>query len=485
MGSAVSKNITKAATEAISKVSNRIISDINVSSDQTQIISVVDVKGDVTISGNTFSQKATINMKSLMNALAQEDIQQELVYDIAQSCKSIVSELNIFQFANATNDINIFLKASAELMTTISQSCAASISQNQTISVSKTVGNVKISGNVLSEMADIFSSCVQNAVSKNSIYQSLEEKVSQTASASAEGVSLWQIIILVAMVIGGVPLVAIVAGFKFLYPVCIIAGAGCMVAWNQWVNDEIVSHAFSTLIESQADCNGIVLNEKIFGIKTSNIAGEKCAEISECVAFDWKGTTVLDDYSHAPISEPETIFYKKVEKKCEENIHNIPDRTNVFRRPIFSKDDKPPTTSSSSDVHLDTSNTDYYFRDQETKLWNKHGSFAHEEFTNQNKIDWGTTKPNESTQERPGNIYVYYDKNNPIYFYLYVKKPDKWELYTPNLRGPGMIPNAPEKINVTGFKKKTKRKQWLLVLGGSLLVVGLLGSLSSLKSKKK
>lgn len=58
MGSAVSKNITKAATEAVAKVSNNIIQDSKLTTDQTQIISVSDVDGDVNISGNTFTQKS-------------------------------------------------------------------------------------------------------------------------------------------------------------------------------------------------------------------------------------------------------------------------------------------------------------------------------------------------------------------------------------------------------------------------------------------
>ena len=42
MGSAVSKNITKAVTESIANVSNSIIQSIQLTTDQTQIISVTD-----------------------------------------------------------------------------------------------------------------------------------------------------------------------------------------------------------------------------------------------------------------------------------------------------------------------------------------------------------------------------------------------------------------------------------------------------------
>ena len=87
-------------------------------------------------------------------------------------------------------------------MNTVSQSCASSISENQVISVSRVKGNVYITNNLMQEFADIFGSCVQNAVSKNTVYQKLQEKIDQSATAKAEGLDLLQIIIIVALVLG-------------------------------------------------------------------------------------------------------------------------------------------------------------------------------------------------------------------------------------------------------------------------------------------
>jgi hypothetical protein len=275
MGSAVSKNITKAATEAIAKVSNNIITTTKLTTDQTQIISVTDVAGDVTISGNTFTQKANVNIKSLMNTLVQEDIQQALTMEIAQTCKSIVSGLNIFQFPNAQNEINLFLKASSELMNTISLSCASSVSENQVITVTRVKGSVYIENNIMNQMADIFQSCIQDAVSKNTVFQQLQEKIDQSATSQAEGLDLWQIIILIAIVMG-VPAVSVIGGIavvgRYLFPISIIAGAGCLVLYYTWINESIYSHAFSPLIKNLPNCIGVP-----FSTTTSSSAKGRCS----------------------------------------------------------------------------------------------------------------------------------------------------------------------------------------------------------------
>lgn len=485
MGSAVSKNITKAATEAVAKVSNNIVSNTKLTTDQTQIISVTDVDGDVVISGNTFTQKANINMKSLMSALVQEDIQQALTMEIAQACKSIVSGLNLFQFPNAQNEINIFLKASAELMNTISQSCAASISENQVITVSRVKGNVYITNNLMQEFSDIFGSCIQNAVSKNTVYQKLQEKIDQTATAKAEGLDLWQIIILVALVLG-IPLISVVGGVavvgRYLFPLSLLAGAGCLAAYYTWVEESVYSHAFSSLIRNLPDCNSVPLIGTVTTFSTSSAAAQACANNRNCVAFDWQGAVIDPQGNHVSFSPPQTTFYSSISQGCEKAVTSAPDHSKVFRNPIFVKGIGPPTKSE-GDVYLDTATTNYYFFDQDLKMWLKQGSFAHSDFTSKNTIDWGTSPPTPTTQGIPGSVYVYYAPSDPVYFHVYVKNPDSWKLYTPPLRGPGLIPDAPANINVSGFTT-IKRRQWLLYLGGALLVVGVLGSVVAFVSKK-
>lgn len=485
MGSAVSKNITQATTEAIAKVSNNIITSTKLSTDQSQIISVTDVDGDVHISGNTFTQKANINMKSLMNALVQEDIQQALTMEIAQTCKSIVSGLNIFQFPDAQNDINLLLKASSELLNTMSLYCASSMTENQVITVSRVKGNVYITNNVMTQIADIFQSCVQDAVSKNTIFQKLQAKIDQSATAKAEGLDLWQLIILIALILG-IPLVSIVGGVavvgRYLFPLSILLGAGCLVAYYKWVEETVYSHAFSPLIRNLLNCNGKPLSTTTTSFPNSTSAAQACANNIYCKAFDWQGAVIDSQGNHISFSPPQTTFYGSIGPGCEEAIKTSPDHSKVFRNPIFLKGNGFPTKVD-GDVYLDTTTTNYYFFDHSIRQWIKQGSFAHSDFSSRNSIDWGTIRPTQTTQGIAGSMYIYYAPSDPVFFHIYIKNPDGWKLYPPPLKGPGLIPDTPSNINVSGFTT-IKQKQWLLYTGGALLVIGIIGTVVAFVSGK-
>jgi hypothetical protein len=485
MGSAVSKNITKAITESIANVSNSIIQSIQLTTDQTQIISVTDVEGDVVISGNTFTQKASINMKSLMNVLLQENVQQDLALQLAQACKSIVSGLNLFQFPNAQNEINTFLKASIELLNTINQTCMSSISENQTITVTRVKGNVYIVNNVMTEIANIIQSCVQDAVVKNSVFQKLQEEIDQRASATAEGLSLWQIIILIVIILC-IPLVSVVGGVavvgRFLFPLSLLIGVGGLVTYNEWTSETVYSHAFSPLISNVSNCNSKVLSTSN-KYNNSSLASQVCMQDKNCAAFDWRGSTIDRQGNSAILNPPQTVFYSYVAPQCEEAIKTLPDDSKLLRNPIFIKGVGQPN-SQIGDVYLDTATTDYYFFNLTTKTWIKQGSFAHSDFTSRNTINWGSILPTTSTQGVPGSIYVYYAANNPIYFHVYVKNPDIWKAYDPPLKGPGLIPDTPTNINVSGFTT-IKHKDWLLYSSGTFLLVGILGSIIAFTFSRK
>lgn len=485
MGSSVSKNITKVTTEAIARVSNNIVSQTKLSTDQTQIISVTDVDGDVVISGNKFTQKANINMKSLMNALVQEDIQQALSLEIAQAAKSVVSGLNLFQFANAKNEIDMLLKASTEIVNSISQSCMSSMSENQAITVTRVKGNVYIQNNLMDQFADIFGSCVQDAVSKNTILQDLQAKIDQTATAKAEGLDLWQIIILVLIVLG-VPFVSVIGGVavvgRYLFPLSVLAGAGCITLYFNWVDETVFSHAFSPLIRFTSECDYQPLTATVTNFATSTAAAAACAANKNCAAFDWQGASIDAAGNHTSFSPPQTTFYSNVSASCENAIKNAPDHSKVFRLPVFIKGNGPPTKPE-GDVYLDLNTANYYFFDTNIAQWIKQGSFAHSDFTSRNTVNWGTIAPTPTTQGVPGSVYVLYSANNPIYFHVYIKNPDEWKLYTPPLKGPGLIPDTPININVSGFTT-INHKQWLLYFGSALLVIGVLGSVLAFGSKR-
>lgn len=479
MGSSISKNISKVVTESVAKVASNVILSTQLTTNQSQVVSVTDVTGDVVISGNTFTQKANVNMKALLTALSSETVQQNLANDIAQSCKSIVAGFNIMQFPDARNEINTFVKASSEIVDTVSQECASSIAQNQVITVSRTHGSVYVTGNVVSQMATLFGDCVEKAVNNNSVFQTLKQKIDQQSSAKAEGLSLDAIIVLVAIVLG-VPAASIIGGLavagRYLFPMSVVAGVGCLVAYNSWVDETIYSHAFSKLLRTYPNmCNSTVLASST-DYSDSESASRACAANKNCKAFDWMGITSNPNPLGRPIllDKPQTVFYSKVGENCESEISQSSDNIPVLRKAVFVKGVGPPTKIG-ADAYLDTSSTKYYFFDWQKKIWTLQGSFAHSDFASRNSIDWGGVRPLANVQAIAGSLYVYFNPENPARFYVYVKNPDGWKVYPTPIKGPGMIADVPKNINVTGFTT-LRRKKWLMYAGASLAVVGVLGS---------
>ena len=202
MGASVSKNVSDAVTRAVAKVSSNIIQNTQLSQDMAQVVSVRNVHGDVHISGNTFTQRATVNMHALLDALSTEAAQQSIMQELAQEAKSVTSGLNLGQFSDAQNTMNLLMEATINLLTTISQTCNAFSRQHQTIVVKRVSGNVYIQDNVFQQIYNMLQNCTEQAASNNRLLQDLSSKLSQTASAKSEGISGWILVALLAVFIG-------------------------------------------------------------------------------------------------------------------------------------------------------------------------------------------------------------------------------------------------------------------------------------------
>ena len=98
MGNTQSVNVAKSVTDIFAKVSSEMIQQTELSTNNSQIISISNTGGDVTISGNTFTQTAYINMSALMDALANQSAVDKITAEMEQLAKSIVSGFNFFTY---------------------------------------------------------------------------------------------------------------------------------------------------------------------------------------------------------------------------------------------------------------------------------------------------------------------------------------------------------------------------------------------------
>ncbi|UUT40472.1 myristylated membrane protein [carnivorous sponge associated iridovirus] len=498
MGASVSKNVSNAVTKAVAKVSSNIIQNTQLSQDMAQVVSVRDVHGDVHISGNTFTQHATVNMHTLLDALSTEEAQQSIMQELAQEAKSVTSDLNIGQFSDAQNTMNLLMQATINLLTSIGQTCKAFNRQHQAIVVKRVSGNVYIQDNVFQQMYNILQNCTEKAASNNRLLQDLSSKMSQTASAKSEGISDWVLVALLAVFIGIPVIGGVVAGqaiLKFIFPIILVAGIVLLVLYYVRGKQVMKEVGFSTFIENTPLCmpSRAEITPSIYANTVE--ASNACKANATCKAFDWKGIDVAQNGTYTVLDDPVTKFYSGVSDKCSTAIK--PDNVKLLRYPVFFQGDLDPNdplaitgTVNKGDVYLNTTNGVW---SQKVIQWQPRGTVTTNSY---NRIAWGYINP---TTPRTGNtpydvpildspmdddVYVYANQHNPAYLYLFRYDTSNGWVQEQKIKGPGLVPDTPAIINSSGIKE-IEKTAWMLYAGIAGIVIGAIGSVITLYTKKE
>jgi hypothetical protein len=478
MGASFSQNVINSVTKAISTLSTTIIQNTQLTEDSTQLISVKDIDGDVHITGNRFTQTATINMQALMTSLQTAEAQQSLIQELTQDAKSIISGLNIGQFADATNTLNTLVDAELSIVVQIGQTCAIGANQYQEIIVERVKGDVYIQNNVLDQMFNIVQKCVQNVVSNNKYIQDALNKAAQSASSSAKGLSEWAAVLVVAIVFG-LPVVGGIVGgiyaLKYIFPVFVIVGAVLLAVYFLKTTTDIQLTGYSSLINKTPVCMFKPAEQKPqSSYKTQDDASNACLSNNDCQAFDWVAGEVQKDGSLKPYPVPQTFFYSNVSGTCQKSIK--PDAVNILYTPQMFYGAGSPTTvqiqnPNNGDVFLDTLTTDWYQLD--SGVWKLKNTFTH----SFNKSSWGTLTPDLIQGVSENDVYIYTNAHNPSVYTLYRADAQlKWKSEQ-QFPGPGLIPDATALpyTNTSGFKVVERNQIWLY--GGiAFLAVGIIGT---------
>jgi hypothetical protein len=491
MGASISKNISDAVTKAVAKVSSTIIQNTQLSQDMTQIVSVRDVHGDVHISGNTFTQRATVNMHALLDALSTEEAQQSIMQELAQEAKSVTSGLNIGQFSDAQNTMNLLMEATINLLTTIGQTCKAFSRQHQAIVVKRVSGNVYIQDNMFQQMYNILQNCTEQATSNNRIIQDLSSKLSQTASAKSEGLSGWVLVALLAVFIGMPVIGGVVVGkaiLKFIFPIILVVGIVFLILYYMRSKQVMKEVGFSTFISNTPICAATGMRESSEVYANTVDASNACKVDDTCQAFDWQGINIAQNGTYTRLDDPVTKFYSNVSDKCKTAIK--PDNVKLLRYPtLFQGDIDPnidpslavPNVAKKGDVYLNTITGVW---SQKIIQWQPRSAITTHPF---NRIAWGYINP---TVRRAGDslynlpmldepaaddVYVYTNQHNPMYMYIFRYDSANGWVQEQKIKGPGLVPDTPAIINSSGFKE-IERTKWMLYAGIVGVIVGAIGS---------
>jgi hypothetical protein len=490
MGASVSKNVSDAVTRAVAKVSSTIIQNTQLSQDMSQVVSVNDVAGDVHISGNTFTQSATVNMHALLDALSTEEAQQSIMQELSQDAKSFTSGLNLGQFSDAQNTMNLLMEATINLITTIGQTCDAFSRQHQAIVVKRVSGNVYIQDNIFHQMYNILQNCTEQATANSQLIQDVSSKLSQTSSAKSEGLSGWILVALLAVLIGMPVVGGVVFGkaiLKFIFPIILVVGIILLVLYYVKGKEVMKMVGFSSFIKDTPICAGIEERTPLETYANTVDASNACDADNTCKAFDWEGISVSESGAYSTLDDTITRFYSGVSDKCKEAIK--PDVVKILRHPVLFHGAADPTepvatgVERKGDSYLNTTTGIWY---QNSTGWKTRGAITTQPF---NRITWGHIDPlmplpnghyhgyNVPILDNPVNndVYVYANQHNPSFLHIFRFRTGKGWIHEQKITGPGLVPDTPAVINSSGFKE-IERPVWMLYAGIAAVVIGAMGS---------
>lgn len=479
MGASASTNVSKVAINSIVKVASDIVQNTSVTNNSSQIISVTHNKGNVVISGNKLRQKATVNMKALFNAMSSEEAQQKLALEVAQQAKAITSGLNLAQFSVSTNILDTFISATIDLSSKIAQSCTLNSNQNQSIIVEYVDGNTTITNNVLEQVSDLLQNCVSNSVNSSKAIQDVDVKLSQTASASAIGISEWALALMGALLLG-IPVVGIVVGgvyaMKYIFPLMTICGICIIVYYIYSVKNVMKYSSFSSLIEYSPSC----LAEKLatHEVTSAKQAADICENNNNCAAVDFKAFTVSSGGEYIPLQRPVAELYSKI--SCDDVK---PDGVVLVKAPELTYNLGDPSKNGlfnnypNGTVYVDIKTSNWY------QKYNNVWQFKSRLIMENVSFDISSSVQPANSNYR-GDYYIYINPLNMAYWHIYKRDSinNRWveDIKKP---GPGMYTSVPQISNTTVFKKQ-ERSQLFLYIGIAITLLGIIGTIyTQLKTK--
>ena len=316
MGNTSSTNVAKIITDIHANVATSILQNQDVTQNNSQIIKIVGGQGDVNITNNTFKITANVNMSALQTALSDTNAKNAIKNQLEQAAKTLTTGISLLQFTDATNTINLFVKTGVDLSTTITQNCASTQNNIQSIELENRIGgNVTVSGNIFEQMSAIYSQCSQNAVAKNTVVQDIQNKVDQASSATIKGLSL-ETIVGALLAFAALPALFGVAALrpilKYMFPLLIVISLVMLAFYFARKTSYMTSYGYTPQLEKT--CPGSSQKEPATTkYSEASQAEAACLADTKCVAYDFRAT----DSSGAAISQPQTIFYTSTPNNCE------------------------------------------------------------------------------------------------------------------------------------------------------------------------
>ena len=482
MGGSSSKNVTSLTMKALMNVTTKMFNKQTVKSIQSQGVVIENAKQ---VDIGSINQSITMNVQteSLLKSLSTTNAQQNLIAQVTQAAQSLTKGINIFNFADASNELDEYLEQSMNILTSVSQLCEANLATTQSIVIEK-VDMVHIGSINQESIANIWNKCVVDAVSNTTAVQKMQTTIDQSAKATVIGINPWMFFILAALVI-----IAVILGIVFegsvisklivnlIFPGIMIAGIVFIVLWSK--SKGKFTYMMTGFFDGTKGLSGKVAT-------TSNDDYDTAAAKAKDGGYDgfsWVGYDV--DVNSGIITkkaQPVATFYSKVYT----DPNNIPQYKNIklFTAPnilVGADAPKANTPGGVGDAYIATSNSTLW-ENKKNVGWSPISTFNKGKPSG--KMAVGQGAPPAANR---ASLNTYMDISNPksLYFYSW---DGKWSEKPELVDGPGYKTAVPSPFNAAGIKKSLEKK-WELYVGISCMVLGFVGFviflvLNVIKSKK-
>lgn len=481
MGASQSKNVANVTLKAVTDEATNIMAKSKTSVNQNQGIVITGGKGGVTVGDIKQRTTATVNTKNLMKALATSNAQNSISQNLSQTAKSITSGINFGAYSNAENDMNAFLKSSIDIATNIGNTCEGQVASQQTIVIHGGEGGVK-TGNIDQEsVANIFQSCVTNAVSNANGTQQITQAVTQSATAKSEGLSAWGIAAIIGMVVLALTLPIIVGGneiingvLKLFFPIMIVGGLVMIFLYFTWTTPTTIMTTYSMGLDKSTDCSpsGATTTTKY---PTFTAAHADFKKNNSYVAMDWIGYGPTKDGQRGPaLKPPKTVFYTGIANpKCK-----VPQDPNLkfFAPPQYlqGKGKPSPSSGTEGDYYLDISTGTPYIKSKQVWYANGIQGISLDPIdTKGQSVTFNASIPTHSLKN--GQYYV--DTTSSKSLTLYQGSSTGPKVIKSNIAGPGFKVTRKPGMNAsnTSAIKINGDKPYLLWIGGATVAMGFIG----------
>lgn len=483
MGAAVSTNVASVTMNSIATVATNVINKSINSSGQSIIITFKSDNGNIIISNNKFIQAATINTNTLLSAMTSSDVQQQLMQKLSQTAQSLVSGLNLGSYAQANNLISSYMNAVINISTNIKQYCDQKLSQTVSIDATTQNGNIVFDNNTISQVANLFSNCVLEALTQNQAIQNLQQQIDQSTKATAQGLSLTGSVIfaVVALVIAAISItipLAFAVGkiFKYLSIFLAIVGIALIIYYFFSGQPSMSATEFSLGYSSTPSCNATVSTNTTYPDPPT--AGNACLSDKKCAGFDWT-------------PDQKTIMLSSIGNP---NCDIISPTNNPFvLKPVVYVGNGAPTGNSgrTGDIYVDTNISGYgnYYIKPSSTNWSESLQPNGNIFTAINykynvlpivPVNVGSPPFPNITQS---SYVLQYGVNYNSIEAFYTDGKNSQDLGQIQISPISNVPPS-NSVNWSGIKVDGKNKLFLYI-GIALLIIAIIGFIASFFGKKE